>query len=265
MSQAQKAPEPGMEDLLASIRKAINDDSTAKSQTEPGSRESPTGSDEQRRPPSDRPQSEILELRNRIAGQLAERPSVPLSQRPSGFASILSGDAGRPRPPVGTGGEPPRIKTEEQSSMGQAPGLRQSYADTEKEPGDILPSIDEPRYADQPADDDDRLHDDSGDPPPYRRAREPREPYSLPGPHRYGNSSRETGMLSPEAAAGTEAAFSRLADTLMSRATSERSIEDITRELLRPMLKQWLDENLPVIVERLVREEIERVARRGGR
>jgi cell pole-organizing protein PopZ len=31
------------------------------------------------------------------------------------------------------------------------------------------------------------------------------------------------------------------------------------------MLKQWLDQNLPRIVEQLVREEIERVARRGGR
>ena len=51
----------------------------------------------------------------------------------------------------------------------------------------------------------------------------------------------------------------------MSRALGERPIEDITRELLRTMLKQWLDEHLPALVERLVREEIERVARRGGR
>jgi uncharacterized protein len=35
--------------------------------------------------------------------------------------------------------------------------------------------------------------------------------------------------------------------------------------VLRPMLKSWLDEHLPQVVERLVREEIERVARRGGR
>jgi cell pole-organizing protein PopZ len=34
--------------------------------------------------------------------------------------------------------------------------------------------------------------------------------------------------------------------------------------MLRPMLKQWLDDNLPAVVERLVRAEIERVAR-GGR
>jgi hypothetical protein len=37
----------------------------------------------------------------------------------------------------------------------------------------------------------------------------------------------------------------------------------MTRDLLRGMLKHWLDANLPGLVERLVREEIERVARRG--
>ena len=43
----------------------------------------------------------------------------------------------------------------------------------------------------------------------------------------------------------------------------ERQLQDMAQELLRPMLKQWLDSNLPPLVERLVREEIERVARRG--
>ena len=41
-------------------------------------------------------------------------------------------------------------------------------------------------------------------------------------------------------------------------------LENIIREMLRPMLKTWLDDNLPGIVEKLVRVEIERVAR-GGR
>jgi hypothetical protein len=70
-------------------------------------------------------------------------------------------------------------------------------------------------------------------------------------------------MLSHESAAAAGAAFNKLADTILSRATSERSIEDMTRDLLRGMLKQWLDDNLPALVERLVREEIERVARHG--
>jgi hypothetical protein len=38
-------------------------------------------------------------------------------------------------------------------------------------------------------------------------------------------------------------------------------VERMTREMLRPMLKVWLDDNLPTVVERLVRAEIERVAR----
>ncbi|WP_045319374.1 DUF2497 domain-containing protein, partial [Brevundimonas abyssalis] len=43
-----------------------------------------------------------------------------------------------------------------------------------------------------------------------------------------------------------------------------RSLEDIVRELLRPMLKDWLDANLPGIVEREVRAEVERISRQGG-
>lgn len=40
-----------------------------------------------------------------------------------------------------------------------------------------------------------------------------------------------------------------------------RSFDEIAEEMLRPMLQEWLDDNLPTLVERLVREEIERVAR----
>lgn len=42
---------------------------------------------------------------------------------------------------------------------------------------------------------------------------------------------------------------------------NRRSFDDIAADLLRPMLQEWLDDNLPTLVERLVREEIERVAR----
>lgn len=40
------------------------------------------------------------------------------------------------------------------------------------------------------------------------------------------------------------------------------TLEDITRELLRPILKDWLDRNLPGMVERLVQKEIEKITRR---
>jgi cell pole-organizing protein PopZ len=45
------------------------------------------------------------------------------------------------------------------------------------------------------------------------------------------------------------------------QSNNARSLEDLVRELLRPLLKAWLDENLPGMVERMVRSEIERVSR----
>jgi len=41
----------------------------------------------------------------------------------------------------------------------------------------------------------------------------------------------------------------------------QRSIEDMVRELLRPLLKEWLDSNLPHLVERVVQEEVARLVR----
>jgi len=48
------------------------------------------------------------------------------------------------------------------------------------------------------------------------------------------------------------------------QARGGRTLEEVVSELLRPMLKSWLDENLPEMVERLVRAEIERVSRGRG-
>jgi uncharacterized protein len=44
----------------------------------------------------------------------------------------------------------------------------------------------------------------------------------------------------------------------------DRTLEDIVRDMLRPLLQTWLDENLPGIVERLIREEIARVVGEAG-
>ncbi|MDB5556678.1 MAG: IgA receptor [Rhizobium sp.] len=54
-------------------------------------------------------------------------------------------------------------------------------------------------------------------------------------------------------------AFQDLAAAVDS--AERRSFDEIAEDLLRPMLQDWLDDNLPTLVERLVREEIERVAR----
>jgi uncharacterized protein len=45
--------------------------------------------------------------------------------------------------------------------------------------------------------------------------------------------------------------------------SGETSLEGLTRELLRPMLKDWLDANLPQMVEALVAKEIERITKKG--
>lgn len=66
-------------------------------------------------------------------------------------------------------------------------------------------------------------------------------------------------MLSQIAERQVAAAFQDLNHVV--RAEPRRSFDDIATELLRPMLQDWLDNNLPTLVERLVREEIERVVR----
>jgi uncharacterized protein len=68
----------------------------------------------------------------------------------------------------------------------------------------------------------------------------------------------EAGLLSREATAAVGSAFNRLTETAKKH---EPTLEDVVRETLRPMLKSWLDENLPSVVERMVQEEIERVTR----
>jgi uncharacterized protein len=45
--------------------------------------------------------------------------------------------------------------------------------------------------------------------------------------------------------------------------SGETSLEGLTRDLLRPMLKEWLDTNLPVLVEGMVAKEIERITKKG--
>ncbi|MFJ5487053.1 PopZ family protein [Hansschlegelia beijingensis] len=69
-------------------------------------------------------------------------------------------------------------------------------------------------------------------------------------------------LLSEAADDAVSNAFGSLANTILSN--NARTLDDIVKEMLRPMLRAWLDDNLPPLVERLVRNEIERVAR-GGR
>lgn len=73
-------------------------------------------------------------------------------------------------------------------------------------------------------------------------------------------------LVAPAAAAAAASSVGSLVRTLSSRTAQVHAggptIEDIVRDEIRPMLKQWLDANLPPLVERLVRTEIERVVGR---
>lgn len=75
-------------------------------------------------------------------------------------------------------------------------------------------------------------------------------------------------LIAPAAAAAAAASVGSLLRAVSSERGSQvyrggPSIEDVVREEIRPILKDWLDHHLPPLVERLVRAEIERVVNRG--
>lgn len=77
----------------------------------------------------------------------------------------------------------------------------------------------------------------------------------------------EEHIVSPNPAAASSAAFAGMSQRLRERknemylGNGAITLEELVRELLKPMLREWLDENLPPLVERLVHEEIKRIAR----
>jgi cell pole-organizing protein PopZ len=71
----------------------------------------------------------------------------------------------------------------------------------------------------------------------------------------------EEAIVSHVAEVAAASAFGHLAQTIAMPGHG-RTLEDVVRELLRPMLKTWLDENLPTIVQATVDEEVSRISRR---
>jgi cell pole-organizing protein PopZ len=74
---------------------------------------------------------------------------------------------------------------------------------------------------------------------------------------------RVEGLVARDVVERAGAAFDRLhRDMAITESAAGNSIEGLVRQMLKPMLKQWLDDNLPEIVETIVREEVSRVASR---
>jgi uncharacterized protein len=237
--------EPRVEDLLASIRKAIDDDLGSEGTSTSGNSQGTLmrGALREMRVNYDgegatreQADSEIAKLRDRIGRsridsalttpKLPLKPKVEPQSRPAqkGFSSILSGEQRLPPPPP-----PPLRQTIDEDDIYVAP--QAVYQEPYQQP-----VWDEPEVYAEP------------EPQPYY----PPEAYA-----------QQQALVSPQTAYAAQSSFQNLADTILARATNDRGLEDMTRDLLRNMLKNWLDDNLPDLVERLVREEIERVARRG--
>ena len=97
------------------------------------------------------------------------------------------------------------------------------------------------------------------EPEPVYSAPEPEpEPY-IPPPS-YSAAAQDDDLIGSAAAAATASAFGRLEAALAMPAPG-RSLDDVVRELLKPLLKQWLDENLPRIAEAKVAEAVEKLQR----
>ena len=68
-------------------------------------------------------------------------------------------------------------------------------------------------------------------------------------------------ILSAPTTSAAAGSLARLAGSLRVADTPGQTVEGVVRELLKPMLKEWLDYNLPSIVESRVEAELERIAR----
>src|ERR1700704_3764349 len=227
MTQPAKGQEPSMEEILASIRRIIADDDPGK-----GAKESPPKAIE---PAIARP--------------------APVLQRP-----LPPPRAVAPPPPVAPPPEPEEDEIDAMLAQLEATS-RQAPPPVEEPVADILDLTEQMAAEEEEAPafrtidgQSDVVFEERPPPPPAPRAvAEPPRPLPDPG---------ERSLISPATSAAVDSAFNTLAQTVLVQ--NGRTLEDLVKEMLRPMLKVWLDDNLPSMVERLVRAEIERVSRGRG-
>ncbi|WP_420135539.1 PopZ family protein [Rhodopseudomonas sp.] len=262
MTQPARAQEPSMEEILASIRRIIADDEAkpAAAPAKPVAAVAPKPE-----PPKPAPQ-----------------PSKPAAMTPPPAPSPPpQAAAPKPAAPPKPAPAPPPPASESNSQDdidALLAGLDAATSDDEIRPpqpdGDVLELTDEmalpePEPAPAPAPTplphaafQKPIEDDLefAEAPPKPRAPEPRapEPPAQP-PHASWSEEPQAPIMSRATMSAVESAFNSLANTVLSN--NARTLEDLVKEMLRPMLKSWLDDNLPTLVERIVRQEIERVSR----
>jgi cell pole-organizing protein PopZ len=224
MSQPAKAQEPSMEEILASIRRIIADDDSAKPAAKPAAAAVPPPAPKPVAPPPPSPPKAAEPPRP------APAPPASTSMSQSDIDAMLAGRSSPPPPP------PPAPEPEPQEDILE---LTEAMAE---QPESSFRTIDG-----QP----DVVFADPAPEPPqpaYEEARRSPPPPPI-----------DRGLLSSRTHAAVDSAFNSLAHTVLVQ--NARTLEDLVKEMLRPMLKSWLDDNLPSMVERIVRAEIERVSR----
>jgi len=96
-------------------------------------------------------------------------------------------------------------------------------------------------------------------PAPPRAAMSVAQAAPLPDPTLSQDLAEE--LLAPATDAAVQGSISRLSSIAQVGGMGGQTVEGMMRDMLRPMLKDWLDENLPALVERMVEKEIARISR----
>jgi uncharacterized protein len=230
-------------------------------------------------------EAQISELRERVRRTAEEALSnsslgsryAPLSPPPpprmaeprdreDGFAGLLSGRADIKEAPSLAPSPAPSNATRapsyaHQTSRYQPSEMRGTYDEPSHEPPHYAQQDPyQQTYADPYAEQvwEDQVQQPYAE-PYYEEAYE--EPAAPAPRYRPAPQAPTRALVSPRTERHARGSFDELAEVIMSRAGGDRGIEDMTRDLLRGLLRNWLDEHLPELVEKLVREEIERVAR----
>jgi uncharacterized protein len=227
MTQPAKGQEPSMEEILASIRRIIADDDPGKN-----AKEVPKASE----PVIARP------------APVVQPPRPVLPPRPA------------PPPPVAPPPEPEEDEIDAMLAQLEATS-RKAPLPVEEPVADIL-DLTEQMAAEEEEVPAFRTIDGQSDVVFEERPPPPPAPRAVAEPPRQLPDPVERSLISPATSAAVDSAFNTLAQTVLVQ--NGRTLEDLVKEMLRPMLKTWLDDNLPGTVERLVRAEIERVSRGRG-
>lgn len=235
--------DPSMEEILASIRRIIADDHGAPITPRQPRHAGPPVIESAARPaPS--PAASTRASAPRDEAEYANAPAPPRLAPARG--AYQSREAGPYRERTSSPDHPPRVDPAPREWQ----GLRHAH---EEPPQARSERPVRPDASLRPAEP--RRHD----------ATASAQPAPQPPASRHVEAARSGDMeplLSPVAQASVTSAFGAL--TASMQAQSPSMVEGAVRDMLRPMLKEWLDQNLPTIVERLVRAEIERVARGGN-